>query len=138
MGSHTETLKLGTIMIILAITLVFFLPAVILGLPQDSDSSCSSQTCLDCLGSCSLCDQCSLCALCFLSQCVSSLPRCKYCKEGAEGCKKTCNIGKKTPVCKKCIETCSRDVPIPADVFHNAGEGPQIEEEEANEENKIE
>merc|ERR1712106_22992 len=129
MGSHTETLKLGTIMIILAITLVFFLPAVILGLPQDSDSSCSSQTCLDCLGSCSLCDQCSLCALCFGLK-FGPCDRCKYCKEGPEGCKKTCNSGKETPVCKKCIETCDRDIEI-------ATEG-DIEVEEAIEDNEIE
>ena len=62
---------------------------------------------------------------------VSSLPRCKYCKEGAEGCKTTCNSGKEKPACKKCIETCNRDIEI-------AVEEAQIEDEDANEDNEIE
>merc|ERR1712105_542229 len=40
------------------------IPTVIYTLPQNSDSSCSSQQCKDCLGSCSGCDQCNLCGLC--------------------------------------------------------------------------
>jgi len=70
---------------------------------------------------------CPLCALCLGLQCVS---QCKYCKEGTEGCKKTCNSGKEKPVCKKCIETCDRDIEI-------AAEGAQIEEDEANVDNEI-
>merc|ERR1712128_386170 len=130
MGSPTETFKLRRIMSILAITLIFIMPAVITGLPKDSDSSCSSQTCLDCIGSCSSCDMCPLCALCLGLQCVS---QCKYCKEGAVGCKKTCNSGKENPVCKKCTETCNRDI-----VFYSPMEEAQIEGKNANEVNEKE
>merc|ERR1739838_687494 len=103
MGSnhHTSKLKtLGTLnipppkMSLLSLTLIVLMPAIIVGLPQNSDSSCSSQICKDCLDSCDGCDQCKLCALC-------------YCNNGVAGCKKTCKLGKNKPACKKCVSICT-------------------------------
>merc|ERR1712189_71969 len=33
--------------------------------------------------------------------------KCSYCKDGAEGCKRTCKKGKETDECKKCKANCS-------------------------------
>merc|ERR1712106_308087 len=95
-----------TKMAILTIALVFLIPSLISGLPQAPDSACSSQTCVDCLGSCAGCDSCNLCPFC-LGIKIGPCAQCKYCDNGADGCKKTCNAGKKQPACRKCIDNCS-------------------------------
>merc|ERR1712215_513385 len=65
-----------------------------------------SQLCIDCLGSCAGCDQCNLCGLC-LGVKLGPCAQCKYCDNGAKGCKKLCNSGKKKPACQKCFNDCS-------------------------------
>merc|ERR1712106_6654 len=90
---------------LISLTLIAFLPALINSLPESVSGSCSSQTCQDCLGSCGGCDQCSLCNIC--PEKLSICAKCKYCKNGVEACKKSCNSGKLQPVCQKCINNCS-------------------------------
>merc|ERR1712027_26099 len=100
-----KNIKTYTMTPMLVFALVSLLPSATHSLPGSVSSSCSSQTCKDCLGSCVGCDQCSLCKICpgFLGIC----DKCKYCKSGASACKKSCENGKKKPICKKCIESCS-------------------------------
>merc|ERR1711970_695942 len=89
---------------LILVSLVSLLPSHISSLPESVSTSCSSQTCKDCLGSCDGCDQCALCSIC--PERLGICEKCKYCKNGPEACKKTCQSGKTQPVCKKCIENC--------------------------------
>merc|ERR1712121_395550 len=79
---------------------------LLLSLPQNSETSCSSQTCKVCLDSCDSYSQCSLCAFC-LGSTKGICEKRSYRKDGAEGCKRTCKKGKETDECKKCKANCS-------------------------------
>merc|ERR1712013_310811 len=94
-------------MAITAIPLLFLMPAIISGLPQKQETSCSSQTCIDCIGSCGGCGQCNLCIFCPFGIKIGPCAQCGYCAQGGgAGCMATCNQGKKTKTCKRCIQHC--------------------------------
>merc|ERR1719378_1088267 len=38
---------------------------------------------------------------------IGPCSQCQFCKGGAAGCKKVCQKGKNTPICKTCISNCS-------------------------------
>merc|ERR1712176_534063 len=66
---------------------------------------CKSSECSSCLKSCDDCESCGLCNLCFGSN-LGPCSQCKWCDGGADGCKKKCNQGKGSSVCKKCLAQC--------------------------------
>merc|ERR1712013_488267 len=87
-------------------TLVSLLSTAINSLPESASTSCSSQTCKDCMGPCDGCDACNLCNIC--PEKLSICSKCKWCKNGVEGCKKSCAMGKNDRICKKCVEDCTK------------------------------
>merc|ERR1712087_299084 len=74
--------------------------------PDKRPGLCETSDCKACLAPCESCEQCHLCALCF-GQTIGPCSRCKFCKDGVKGCKRTCKIGKEKQTCIKCIENCS-------------------------------
>merc|ERR1711862_1058789 len=74
---------------------------------QNQEFSCTSQTCTDCLGSCDSCNQCNLCTFCF-GFTDGPCAQCRHCGEDgdADQCVKTCELGKKTEACEKCLKDC--------------------------------
>merc|ERR1712133_347485 len=63
------------------------LSTLLLSLPQNSETSCSSQTCKVCLDSRDSCSQCSLCAFC-LGSTKGICEKCSYCKDEQKAARK--------------------------------------------------
>merc|ERR1712179_760064 len=83
----------------LALCLIFFTQLIV------AQDFCDSPECQVCVKSCDDCNNCSLCALC-LGSTIGPCSNCKWCKGGAEGCKKSCEKGKNSEQCNKCRARC--------------------------------